>query len=69
MVGNWWTTDPFTIGRDGHGGVAYNGFLYIIGGSSSGVLGDTQYAPLTTPVMHAKPSKPPLFGGPEVAPA
>ena len=24
---------------------------------------------LTTPVMHAKPSKPPLFGGPEVAPA
>jgi cell division protease FtsH len=25
--------------------------------------------PLTTPVMHPKPSKPPLFGGPEVAPA
>ena len=24
---------------------------------------------LTTPVLHAKPSKPPLFGGPEVAPA
>ncbi|HEX3532630.1 MAG TPA: ATP-dependent zinc metalloprotease FtsH [Gemmatimonadaceae bacterium] len=24
---------------------------------------------LATPVMHAKPSKPPLFGGPEVAPA
>ncbi|HEY0528858.1 MAG TPA: ATP-dependent zinc metalloprotease FtsH [Gemmatimonadaceae bacterium] len=24
---------------------------------------------LTTPVMHARPSKPPLFGGPEVAPA
>ena len=24
---------------------------------------------LTTPVMHPKPSKPPLFGGPEVAPA
>jgi cell division protease FtsH len=24
---------------------------------------------LPTPVMHPKPSKPPLFGGPEVAPA
>ena len=24
---------------------------------------------LATPVMHPKPSKPPLFGGPEVAPA
>jgi cell division protease FtsH len=24
---------------------------------------------LTTPVLHPKPSKPPLFGGPEVAPA
>ena len=29
----------------------------------------TAPAPATTPVLHPKPSKPPLFGGPEVAPA
>jgi hypothetical protein len=48
VVDNW-TTNPnsFTTGRYGAGTVAYNGYLYVMGGiGSAGALGDVQYAPI-----------------------
>src|SRR5205807_2502004 len=47
-VDNDWTpTSSFTTPRDGHASVAYNGYLYVLGGASSGgYLNDVQYAPI-----------------------
>jgi len=45
----WTTTTGFTGYRSGHTSVAYNGYMYIIGGfGASGYLADTQYAPINT---------------------
>ena len=45
-VGTWSATTSFTTARDGHTSVVYNGYLYVIGGSSSGssYLNDIQYS-------------------------
>ncbi len=52
-VGTWNTTSTFTTARFGHTSVAYNGYLYILGGcnavsggncTSAGSLNDVQYA-------------------------
>ena len=45
-----WTTDShtFTNAREGHGMIAYNGYLYIVGGfdGSATYFNDVQYAPI-----------------------
>jgi len=48
-LGNWQTTSSFTTGRMNFSGAAYNGKLYIIGGSGSGGPSsiDMQYASVT----------------------
>ena len=44
-LGTWAATTSFTTGRSEDGGVAYNGYLYIMGGQGSGGdLNDVQYA-------------------------
>lgn len=44
-VGSWTATSPFTTGREEHATVAYNGFLYVIGGADGlGPMDDVQYA-------------------------
>ena len=47
-IGTWTATTSFTTGRFNHTSVAYNGYLYVIGGydSSSPYLSDVQYAPI-----------------------
>ncbi len=49
-IGAWAYTTSFHLGRANHGAVAYNGFLYIIGGvDASGTdvaRGDIQFAPI-----------------------
>jgi len=47
-LGTWQTTTPFYNGRRGHTSVAYNGYLYVIGGTPTGggLLNDVQYAPI-----------------------
>lgn len=44
-----WTIDAggnFTTARNSHATVAYNGYLYVIGGNNGAGLSDVQYAPL-----------------------
>jgi hypothetical protein len=43
-VGTWALTTSFTTSRQNFATVAYNGYLYIMGGSTS--LNDVQYAPI-----------------------
>jgi hypothetical protein len=47
-LGTWQTTTPFMNGRRGHTSVAYNGNLYVMGGTPSGggLLNDVQFAPI-----------------------
>jgi N-acetylneuraminic acid mutarotase len=47
-LGSWADTTSFSTRRNGHATVAYNGYLYIIGGSDSDglYLNDVQYAPI-----------------------
>ena len=33
QIGPWVTTTSFSIGREAHSSITYNGYLYIIGGS------------------------------------
>jgi hypothetical protein len=49
-IGTWTTNSTsFTTARLGLGAVAYNGYLYIMGGDgSSGDLNDVQYAPINS---------------------
>jgi N-acetylneuraminic acid mutarotase len=51
-VGSWAATTSFTTARRGHTAVAYNGYVYIIGGfynnGSDHYLSDVQYAPLNS---------------------
>ncbi|MBI3096757.1 MAG: hypothetical protein HYY93_00705, partial [Planctomycetes bacterium] len=49
-VGTWTTTLPFTTARSTPRPIAYNGYLYVIGGFDGvGNLNDVQFAPLLTP--------------------
>jgi hypothetical protein len=45
-VGTWATTTSFATTRDSHTSVAYNGYMYVIGGRYSSALNDVQYAPI-----------------------
>ncbi len=46
---SWTTTTAFPTARSGHTAIAYNGFLYVIGGqSASAVLNDVQFAPISS---------------------
>ena len=45
-IGTWTATTSFTTARYGHTTVAYNGYLYVIGGYGSAFLNDIQYAPI-----------------------
>ena len=49
-LGSWQTTASFTTGRYFMSGAAYGGYIYLLGGCSSGacitLLNDVQYAPL-----------------------
>jgi hypothetical protein len=48
-VGTWNTTNTFTTGRYDHTSVAYNGYLYVIGGNASvAPQNDVQYALICT---------------------
>ena len=48
-VGTWSATTAFTNGRDGHASVAYNGYLYVVGGYNGTLsLNDVQYAPINS---------------------
>jgi N-acetylneuraminic acid mutarotase len=49
-TGTWQNTTPFNNGRRSHTSVAYNGYLYVIGGAPNGggVLNDVQYAPINS---------------------
>ena len=43
-IGAWSTTSSFATARYGHTSVAYNGYLYVLGGSNGGNLNDVQKA-------------------------
>ncbi len=46
-VGTWTSTTAFSAARQYHTSVAYNGYLYVIGGiNESGALSDVQVAPI-----------------------
>ena len=45
-IGSWTATTSFTTARSGHTSVAYNGYLYVIGGWNSIFFNDVQYAPI-----------------------
>ena len=46
-VGTWTATNSFTTARAHHTSVAYNGYLYVIGGyDGTNYLNDVQYAPI-----------------------
>jgi hypothetical protein len=49
-IGSWAPTLSFTNGRDSLGSVAYNGYLYVVGGTATGTSGlnDVQYAPINS---------------------
>ena len=48
-VGTWTATTSFTTARAELAAVAYNGYLYIMGGTNgTSPLGDTQYAPINS---------------------
>jgi len=48
-LGTWNTTNSFTTARYGDGTVAYNGYLYVVGGyDGSTYLADVQYAPINS---------------------
>jgi N-acetylneuraminic acid mutarotase len=45
-VGAWTATTAFNTARFGHASIAYNGYLYVIGGSATNLLDDVQFAPI-----------------------
>lgn len=49
-VGTWTASTAFTTARYGHTTVAYNGYLYVIGGTTTGsdYLNNVQYAPINS---------------------
>lgn len=46
-TGTWTSTSSFTNTRYGHGSVAYNGYMYILGGFNGSSYNDIQYAPIS----------------------
>lgn len=59
-LGPWQTANSFTTGRTFGGGVAYDGYLYVVAGSNysgSSQYNDVQYALLNTISMNAHYSK------------
>lgn len=47
-VGSWTVTTSFPTARTSHTSIAYNGYLYVIGGVGSAYLNDVQYAPINS---------------------
>src|SRR5439155_26077821 len=48
-LGSWRSTSSFLTPREGHTTVAYNGYLYILGGYGGGnYLNDVQMAPINS---------------------
>ncbi len=47
-VGTWSSTTSFTTVRNSLSAVAYNGYLYVLGGMGSSYLGDVQYTPINS---------------------
>ncbi|OYW86535.1 hypothetical protein B7Z17_00150, partial [Candidatus Saccharibacteria bacterium 32-49-10] len=45
-IGAWEQAGYFNTAREAHTSVAYNGYLYVIGGSNGTALNDVQYAPI-----------------------
>jgi uncharacterized repeat protein (TIGR02543 family) len=46
-LGTWQAATPFNTGRRGHTSVAYNGYLYVMGGTTlASALNDVQFAPI-----------------------
>jgi hypothetical protein len=47
-IGVWTATTAFSTPRSGHSTIAYNGYLYVIGGLNQGVtyINDVRYAPI-----------------------
>lgn len=45
-LGTWQSLNTFTNARSGLAAAAYDGYLYIFGGSGSAYYADTQYAPI-----------------------
>ncbi len=47
---SWATSGNFSVGRYGFGAVAYNGYMYVLGGhtTSTGYVNDVQYAPINS---------------------
>ncbi|OGX16589.1 MAG: hypothetical protein A2166_01560, partial [Omnitrophica WOR_2 bacterium RBG_13_41_10] len=52
-LGSWVWGNTFSTARYDHDSVAYNGYLYVIGGADSGgnSIANIQYAPLKTPAQ------------------
>jgi len=54
-IGTWATGTNFTTARGGHKSVAYNGYLYVIGGYDGTTYNnDTQYTPALTNAYKAR---------------
>jgi hypothetical protein len=45
-IGGWTSTAAFTTARDSAATIAYNGYMYVIGGTNGTALSDVQYAPI-----------------------
>ncbi|MEO6513662.1 MAG: hypothetical protein ABIR37_03165 [Candidatus Saccharimonadales bacterium] len=45
-LGSWLSTTSFTIARRDLDAVAYNGYMYVLGGNDGSDLNDVQYAPI-----------------------
>jgi N-acetylneuraminic acid mutarotase len=45
-VSGWTSTTAFTTARGAANTIAYNGYLYVLGGNGSSVFSDVQYAPI-----------------------
>ena len=45
-VGAWTATTSFTTARSHHTSVAYNSYLYVLGGYNPTILNDVQFAPI-----------------------
>jgi len=57
-IANWTATTSFPTPRYGHTSVAYNGYLYVIGGyGAAGSLNDVQFTTLQGPACRAAYSK------------
>ncbi len=60
-VGAWTATNSFTTPRSGHTSVAYNGYLYVIGGYDGSTYNDVPYAQINADALCAVYFHNPLY--------